>query len=245
MRNIKLIIEYEGTNYSGWQWQNTSPSIQGAIMDALKELTGEDLIVSGASRTDAGVHAFGQVACFKTESRLSTYTFMQGLNAKLPGDIIIKEASEVALDFDPRRKSKQKTYVYKILNRDHPSAVYRKFSWFVFRPLDRDLMREGALHMIGEKNFSSFEAAESDSLHSIREVLSVDIHDSEEGLLIVEVKGTAFLRHMVRIMVGTLVELGKGRLKPDDIRRIIEARDRTAAHMTAPPQGLFLVKIDY
>lgn len=245
MRNIRLLIEYEGTNYAGWQFQPTLPTVQGAIISAIKELTGEEAEVKGASRTDAGVHAFWQVASFVTVSSIPVFNIRQGLNSYLPKDIIIKDAAEVSPEFDPRRDSKEKTYVYKILNRSYPSALQRNFCWHVFKPLDVRLMREGAAHIIGEKDFSSFRAADSDAPHSIREVRSVEITEKGEGLLEIEVRGTAFLRHMVRIMVGTLVSVGKGKLKPEEVGSIIESKDRSKAGMTAPPQGLFLMKIEY
>lgn len=245
MRNIRLLIEYEGTNYAGWQVQEGLPTIQGTLMEAAKKLTGEEVTVFGASRTDAGVHAFGQVASFRTEKAYPPFNIRQGLNSFLPEDIVVKDASEAPEDFDPRRGSKGKVYVYKVLNRSYPSALLRNFAWHVFKPLDIEKMREGAKHLIGEKDFSSFRAADSDAAHSIREVTSVNIETSGEGLIEIEVRGTAFLRHMIRIMAGTLVALGKGKFGPEEIQRIIEAKDRAAAAMTAPPQGLMLMKVEY
>lgn len=246
MRNIKLLVEYEGTNYSGWQVQNGFPTIQGALIKSVSELTCTETHVNGASRTDAGVHAYWQVANFLTEARIPLVGIRNGLNTKLPKDISIRDVSEAPLEFDPRRHSKEKTYIYKVLNRPYSSALLRNFSWQVFKPLDVSLMRQGAVHMIGEKDFSSFRAAGCDVNHSIREVLSINIVEKEEpGLIEFEVRGTAFLRHMVRIMVGTLVAVGKGKIKPDDVHGVIESKDRTAAAMTAPPQGLCLMKIEY
>lgn len=246
MRNIKLIIEYEGTNYSGWQFQEGLPTIQGALIDAARRLTlCEDAAIFGASRTDAGVHALGQVASLKAQTGISTHAVMHGMNAFLPHDIVVKSATEMPLDFDPRRGSKGKIYVYRIINRDHPSALMRNFSWNIFKPLDLGAMREAATHFIGEKDFASFMAADSDALHSVREVTSVEIFEKEDGLVEVEVRGTAFLRHMVRIMTGTLVAVGKGKLKPSGIPSIIEARNREAAAMTAPARGLCLMKVEY
>lgn len=245
MRNIRLLIEYEGTHYAGWQRQAGHPTIQGKLTEAIEKLTGSPVNLAGASRTDAGVHAWGQVANFKTESRIPLLGIRQGLNSILPEDIVVKDATEAGPEFDSRRGSTGKTYVYKVLNRRYPSSIRRNFSWFVYQPLDVGLMREGAKHMIGEKDFSSFRAADSDALHSIREVTSIEVSEKPEGMIEFEVKGTAFLRHMVRIMVGTLVTLGKGKLKPGDIKAIIEAKNREAAAMTAPPQGLFLVKVEY
>lgn len=246
MRNIKLVIEYEGTAYSGWQAQEALPTVQGALIEAARRLTLDgSAMVSGASRTDAGVHALGQVASLKARTNLSCYSIKQGMNAFLPHDIVVREAVEMQPDFDPRRGSKGKVYLYRIVNRDHPSALLRNFSWNIFRPLDLGAMRHGAPHFIGEKDFSSFMAADSDALHAIREVTAITIFEKEDGLVEIEVRGTAFLRHMVRIMVGTLVAVGKGKLAPGDIKGIIEARSRAAAAMTAPPQGLCLVKVEY
>lgn len=245
MRNIRLLIEYEGTNYSGWQLQPSLPTIQGALVSAVKELTGEAVEVRGASRTDAGVHAFGQVAAFNTSSLIPAFNIRQGLNSYLPKDIIVKDASDAPAEFDPRRDSTGKVYRYDILNRSYPSALRRNFVWHVFKPLDLRLMRGGAGHIIGEKDFSSFRAADSDAPHSVREVTSVAVEEKGDGFIEIEVRGTAFLRHMVRIMVGTLVAVGKGKLKPEGVARIIEAKDRSAAGMTAPPQGLTLIEVRY
>lgn len=244
-QNIRLIVEYEGTGYAGWQFQAGLPTIQGELAAALKRLTGQEPKLIGASRTDRGVHAFGQVVNFHTESRIPLNGMLMGLNSLLPPDIAIKAVEEAGPEFDARRDARGKTYVYKLLNRGFPSAILRRFTWFVHKPLDISLMREGALHMVGRKDFSSFMAAHSDSLHSVREVTSVEVRDAVEGVIEIEVRGTAFLRHMVRIMAGTLVAAGSGRIAPAQIEAIIEARDRTKAPMTAPPQGLFLMKVEY
>lgn len=245
MRNIRLIIEYDGTGYAGWQVQKEVPTVQGELVRAVKALTGEDIVVNGASRTDAGVHAMAQTANFITGSSIPERGILQGLNSLLPGDIVIKDVTVVPEVFDSRRASKGKTYLYRVINRPYPSALLRRYSWFVFKPLDVWLMREAARHFIGEKDFSSFMAADSDARHAVRNVNSFKIFEREEGLIELEVRGTAFLRHMVRIMVGTAVTVGKGSLKPDDVQRIIGAKDRTAAPVTAPPQGLFLVEVEY
>src|SRR3972149_1215067 len=206
MRNIKLLVEYEGTNYAGWQAQRESPTVQAAIAEAIRKLTGEDSALTGASRTDAGVHALAQVANFRTSSRIPESGMMNGLNALLPEDIVIKEATEVPLEFDSRRGARSKTYLYRVLNRDYPSALLRRYAWHVRWPLEVDLMREAATHFPGgRKDFSSFRAAGSDAPHSVREVLSLKINRREGELVEFEISGTAFLRHMVRIMAGTLV----------------------------------------
>lgn len=246
MRNYKLIVEYEGTNYSGWQTQTILPTIQGTLIQAARRLTRDgNASVAGASRTDAGVHALGQVASLKANTNISCQDLIKGLNFFLPDDIVVKQAIDMPLDFDPRRGSQGKVYLYRIVNRNHPSALLRNFSWNVLMPLDLDAMREAAPHFIGEKNFSSFMAAGSDANHPVREVTAVEIFEKEDGLIEIEVRGTAFLRHMVRIMVGTLVAVGKGKLRPAEIKDIIAARRRAAAFMTAPAGGLCLVKVEY
>ncbi|MBI5971543.1 MAG: tRNA pseudouridine(38-40) synthase TruA [Deltaproteobacteria bacterium] len=245
MRNIRLLIEYEGTNYCGWQEQERVPTVQGTLRVAIKKLTQEDVQLFGASRTDAGVHALGQVANFHTASNVPCQRFLHGLNFMLPGDITVKDAADAPIEFDSRKDSIGKTYLYKLLNRPYPSALLHRYSWHVRRPLDVVLIREASAHFIGEKNFASFMAAGSDALHSIREVTGITIAEKGDGLIEIEFKGAAFLRHMVRIMTGTLVAAGKGKIKPSDIPAIIEARDRTAAFTTAPPEGLFLASVEY
>ncbi len=245
MRNIKLLIEYEGTRYAGWQIQENLPTIQGTIQEKLRIMTGEEIKLTASSRTDAGVHALGQTANFCTESHIPPRSIQMGINALLPDDIVIKKAEEVPLDFDSRRNTKAKTYRYLILNRSYSSAIYRNFSWHVFQKLDIDAMRKAAGYLIGKKDFTSFRAAECDALHSVREILSFSIEKKDDGFLEIEVKGTAFLRHMVRIMVGTMVAVGKGKIKPDDFQAIIDAKDRRLAGMTAPPHGLFLKEVEY
>ncbi len=245
MRNIRLLVEYEGTNYAGWQVQSSLPSIQGTILQAIKRLTGEDVRLVGASRTDSGVHAMGQVANFKTSSSIPPGGIQRGLNSLLPEDIVIKGVDEVSLDFDARRDAKSKTYLYRILNRDYPTALFRRYSWFVHYHLDVEAMKEGSRFFIGKKDFSSFRASGSDAPHSVREILSIDIEKKGDGFIDIRIKGTAFLRHMVRIIVGTLVTLGRGKIHIGDIPGIIEAKRREASPVTAPPQGLFLVEVEY
>ncbi len=245
MRNIRLVIEYEGTSYAGWQVQEGLPTIQGALTEAARKLTQKEAVITGASRTDAGVHALGQVASLRTESAIPCWNITQGMNVFLPKDIVIKDAFDAPPEFDPRKDSKGKVYVYRIINRGHPSALLRNFTWHIFNPLDIVAMQQAAAHLIGEKDFSSFRAAGCEALHAKREVTSVNISKKEDGLVEIEVRGTAFLRHMVRIMAGTLVAVGKGKLSSDEVLRILEARDRTLASQTAPARGLVLVKVEY
>ncbi len=245
MRNVKLVIEYEGTGYAGWQEQSGLPTIQASVASAIAKLTNEPVKLFGASRTDAGVHALGQTANFTTNSNIPAHGIVNGLNSLLPEEIVIRDAEDAPPEFDSRRLSVGKVYVYKIVNRPCPSAIMRRFTWFIPRHLDVALMRQAAGHFIGEKDFTSFRAAHSDALHSIRTVTSVDIQEKGDGLIEIEVRGNAFLRHMIRIMIGTLVAVGRGNIKPDDVHAIIVARDRKAAQMTAPAKGLCLVRVDY
>ncbi|VAW36984.1 tRNA pseudouridine(38-40) synthase [hydrothermal vent metagenome] len=257
MRNIKLTIEYDGTNYSGWQIQPDSPTIQGELETAVRMIiafkTSSDNTPSdpsysgihGASRTDAGVHAFAHVATFKTDTDIPLYGIIRGLNSVLPRDIAIKEAVEVPADFDARRDSKGKTYLYKVLTGPTRSPIYRNRCWHLREGLDIELMQEGASLLVGEKDFSSFRASGCGAKHPIREVTSFTVESKGDGFIEFTVRGTAFLRHMVRIMVGTLVEVGRGKVTINEFRGIIEARERTAAPYTAPPQGLYLMATEY
>ncbi len=246
MRNIKLLLEYEGTNYVGWQVQPNGPSIQGEVLGAIKSLTGEAVKLTGASRTDSGVHSAGQVANFTTASVIPAPVIQRGLNAYLPHDIVVAGAEEVPIEFDSRGGVSVKTYIYSIMARPYPSPLLRRFSWFIPRPLDLDAMREGAGFFPGGlKDFTSFRAANSDAAHSRREVLSVEINEGDAGLIEIEVRGRAFLRHMVRIMAGTLVAVGLGKITPARVGEIIKARDRSLAPKTAPAKGLLLKNILY
>jgi len=246
MRNIKLLLEYDGTNYVGWQVQLNGPTIQGELLGAIKSLTGEAVRLTGASRTDSGVHSVGQVANFSTASLLPAPVIRRGLNAYLPCDIVVAGAEEAPIEFDSRGGVSVKTYIYSLVARPYPSPLLRRFSWFIPCPLDVSAMREGARFFPGGlKDFTSFRAANSDAKHSRREVLSVDITEGEAGLIEIEVKGRAFLRHMVRIMAGTLVAVGLGKITPARVGEIIEARDRGLAPRTAPAKGLLLKEIRY
>ncbi len=247
-RKIRLTIEYDGARYVGWQVQKNGKSIQGALNSALSVMTGREVKVAGASRTDAGVHAIAQCAAFVTVSSIPVEGFVGGLNALLPEDIAVTAATEVEMAFDPRRDSKGKVYVYRLFNGKVRSPLLRRNSWFVRTPLDIGRMREAANHFVGRKDFTSFRATGSDAPHSVREITAVTLFDRTSvapGLIEIEVRGTAFLRHMVRIMAGTLVAAGAGLIEPVDVGKIIEARDRAEAPQTAPALGLSLVHIEY
>lgn len=244
MRNIRLLIEYEGTNYSGWQIQSTLPTIQGTIQEAVRELTGERVKLFGASRTDAGVHARGQVANFQIDSIIDPESFAGGLNLKLPLDIVIKESTEADIGFHSSLDAKEKLYLYRLERRRYRSVLSRNFAWHFFQPLDVELMREGAGRFIGKKDFASFMADGSRVKSTQREIFSIELREDKDFLELF-VRGDSFLRHMVRIMVGTLVTLGKGKLTLDDIDRIFEAGVRREAAQTAPSRGLHLVEVIY
>jgi tRNA pseudouridine38-40 synthase len=244
MKNVRLLIEYEGTNYSGWQIQSTLPTIQGTIEEAILELTGKRVKLFGASRTDAGVHALGQVANFHIDSAVEPDGFAGGLNLTLPLDIVIKESSEVGNDFHSSLHAKEKLYMYRIERRRYRTVLSRNFAWHFFQPLDVELMREGTKRFIGKRDFSSFMADGSRVKTTEKEISLFEV--KEEGdFLEIYIRGDAFLRHMVRIMVGTLTTLGKGKLTLDDIDRIFEAGVRREAAQTAPPHGLHLVEVIY
>jgi len=219
-------------------------TIQGTLSKCLNKLLGEEIKVYGASRTDSGVHALWQVAAFNTLTQIPLTGMQRMLNLTLPPDIVVKKVEEVALDFDPRRGTKYKSYVYRILNGPYRSALYKRFSWFIYHQLDVNLMNEAAKHLVGRKDFTSFRASGSDAPHSVREIHSLNVC-SEGDFVTVEINGTAFLRHMVRIIVGTLVSIGEGKVSADDLLMILDAKDRTKAGKTAPPQGLFLKEIAY
>ena len=245
MRNIKIVLEYDGTYYAGWQIQPKFPTVHGALSDAVGKLIGAETKVIGASRTDAGVHATGQVANFLTEAIIPLKGIANALNALLPPDIAVRQAEEVSLEFDSRKDAKSKTYLYRVLNGGFRTALFRDRCWHVMQPLDIGVMQKGAGLFVGKKDFSSFRAADCDSLHPMREIISFTVTGKEDGFIDFTVKGTAFLRHMVRIMAGTLVTAGRARITLDDISAIIEARDRTSAPLTAPAKGLFLKEVEY
>ena len=244
MRRIFLEIAYDGTNYSGWQVQNNAVSIQETIDKALSEWLGEEIHTIGASRTDAGVHARGNVAVFDTESLIPADKFAFGLNARLPEDISIQESFEVPAEFHPRFTETIKTYEYKILNRKFPDPTRRNDSLFYYGKLNVDAMNEAASYLVGPHDFKSFCAVNHDAKTTVRTIYSAMV-DKDGDLIIFEITGNGFLYNMVRIIAGTLIEVGKGKLKPEDIKMIMEARDRQKAGPTAPAHGLTLVEIEY
>lgn len=244
MRRIFLEIAYDGTNYSGWQVQNNAVSVQETIDKALSEWLGEEIHTIGASRTDAGVHARGNVAVFDTESLIPADKFSFGLNARLPEDISIQESFEVPAEFHPRFTETIKTYEYKILNRRFPDPTRRNDSLFYYGKLNVDAMNEAAAYLVGPHDFKSFCAGNHDAKTTVRTIYSAMV-DKDGDIITFEITGNGFLYNMVRIIAGTLIEVGKGKLKPEDIKMIMEARDRQKAGPTAPAHGLTLVEIEY
>lgn len=251
MRHFKLTIAYDGTDFHGWQMQTNKPTIQGEIVNVLQRLTQEKVFVHGAGRTDAGVHALGQVASFRTHSVLSAQEFQRALNALLPPTIRVVAAEEVGPDFHARWSALRKTYRYRLYRgKVVPPALWRYVLHYPF-PLDEDAMRDAAGRFVGVHDFSAF-AASADSEDAERErtaqreIYSTELARNEDGEeLVFTVSGRSFLRYMVRKMVGTLLEVGRGRLKPEDIDRLYESKDRSKAGPTIPPQGLVMVEVQH
>ena len=244
MKRIKLTVAYDGTDYCGWQVQNNGPTIEGELNKVLSRVTGTPVKVIGASRTDAGVHAKGNVAVFDTESRIPPERFMYVLNSFLPPDVVVTNSCRVAGDWHPRHCDSEKTYEYRVLNREVPDPLHRRDAYFVSYPLNLPNMRRAAAALTGTHDFKSFCCAQSEAENTVRTLYELDIRKDGE-LLVFTARGSGFLYNMVRILVGTLLEVGRGKRKPEDMPAILEKKDRQAAGMTAPPQGLTLVEIRY
>jgi tRNA pseudouridine38-40 synthase len=244
MRRIKLIVAYDGTEYSGWQIQPEAPTIEMCLDKAIHELTGENVHVTGASRTDAGVHAYGNVAVFDTESTIPGDRFTFALNRFLPDSIVIQDSWEVSVDFHPRHCNTRKTYEYRILNTAVPLPQKRNFTWHVAGSIDIEKMKEAAAYIVGEHDFKSFCCVRTQAESTVRTIYSLEVLQ-EGSEIIIRIKGNGFLYNMVRIITGTLIQVGKGRFSPEYVKQMLEAKDRTVAGQTAPPQGLTLVGIEY
>lgn len=245
MPTLRLHIAYAGTHYHGWQKQRGLPTVEGEILKGLQQiLNGADFEFQGASRTDAGVHALGQVASLVHETSRVPWDFVRGLNALTEDDITINHAEEVADGFNARHDSRGKIYRYTIWNYRFHHPLLKHLMWRVKETLDVDRMRIAAAYLVGTFDFSSFRAADCQAKSTMREIRRVDIK-VDDRRIIIEVEGSAFLKYMVRIMVGTLVDVGSGLIAPDDLPKIIEAKDRAAAGVTAQPQGLQLVEVFY
>ncbi|HYR54915.1 MAG TPA: tRNA pseudouridine(38-40) synthase TruA [Myxococcaceae bacterium] len=245
MPRLKLILEYDGTSYVGWQAQENGPSIHREVERAVGSLLGEQVAIVAAARTDSGVHAAGQVVCFSTQLELPLKAYWMGLNRLLPKDISVVAAAEVPESFDPRRLARGKRYRYLIFNRRTPSALRRRTHWQIFQPLDVASMQAAGALLLGRRDFSAFRAADCQASHAIRELRTVSISGEAGGEIAVSIEGTAFLKHMVRNIVGTLVEVGRGHREIEWVKDIRDSLDRRRSGPTAPPQGLTLMEVRY
>lgn len=244
MKRIMLIVAYDGTRYHGWQVQQNSETIEGVLNRCLSALLQEEIEVIGASRTDAGVHALGNVAVFDTQTRIPAEKIAYALNIRLPEDIRIQESKEVDSTFHPRHCDSRKTYEYRIYNAPFPMPTERLYSHFSYTPLDIGRMQDAAAHLVGTHDFKSFCSVDAQVESTVRQVDHVEVC-KKGNLITIRVTGRGFLYNMVRIMAGTLMEVGRGRIGPQEIVRILEAKDRAAAGPTAPACGLTLVKYEF
>jgi len=243
-RNIKVVVEYDGTDYFGFQRQPGRRTIQRELEWALSRITKETIKVVGAGRTDAGVHALGQVISFKTEGTIPTERIPVALNSLLSRDIVARSAEEMPPEYHARYSAKSRAYRYVILNDEVPSALFGRFTWFIPHKLNLDSMAEAAEYLVGKHDFTSFSAADMDTPTRVREVMSLAVGKRDE-LVVFDIMANAFLHSMARIIVGTIVEVGLGRRKPEEIKDILDAKDRRLAGKTAPPQGLVLMEVTY
>ena len=244
MKRVRLTVAYDGTNYHGWQVQDNGITIEAELNRCLSELFGEKIEVIGASRTDSGVHALGNIAVFDTESRMPAEKISYALNQRLPEDIRIQKSEEVAPDWHPRHCESRKTYEYRIYRAEFPMPVKRLYTYFTYRPLDVGKMREAAAFLEGEHDFKSFCQTGAQVESTVRTVYSVNVEE-QGSELVIRVSGNGFLYNMVRIMAGTLMEVGLGKRAPESMGDLLAARDRSAAGATAPACGLTLVKYEF
>jgi tRNA pseudouridine38-40 synthase len=245
-KNIKMVLEYDGSQYHGWQWQKNALTIQAIVEEKIQVITQESVRVIASGRTDAGVHALHQVCHFFTRSELDPESIRRGLNSLLPEDIFVRHAEQVPLDFHARYSVKSKTYEYRILNREQPDLFVRHYTWHVARKLDLAGMERCVSLLKGRHDFSSFRSSGSENLNPIREMIRSELHGSpEQGLIRFIFEADGFLRHMVRNIMGTVIEAGSGKITSGEFLQIFEARDRKRAGLKAPPQGLFLTMVRY
>ena len=244
-RNLKLVIEYDGTGLAGWQRQADRPTVQGLLETALARLTGETITVFGAGRTDAGVHARGQAASLRTASRLSLEEIRRGLNALVPDQIAVLSVEEVPLDFHARYSARTKVYDYDLMVSAVRPALERRFLWHQRPGLDVEAMARALPVIVGRHDFAGFQSSGSSVQTTVREVIAARLETRPDGLVRISIEADGFLRHMVRAIVGTLVEVGRGRMTPEAFADLLSIRDRSRAGPTAPARGLFLRKVRY
>ena len=245
LQNFKLLIEYDGTSYNGWQIQKNGRTIQGEIEKALSIMTGKKIVITGSGRTDAGVHAFGQTANFICNTEISSLAFQKGLNSLTPEDIIIKSCQCVEKDFHSRFSAKSKIYIYRILNSEHPSAVCRWYAWHIRKKLDLDLMRCALDLTIGRHDFKAFEGSGSPRPDTTRIIFNTKIEKKNHNYIHIKIEANGFLRYMMRNIAGTLVDVGTGKITTDTFNKILLSKDRNLAGITAPAHGLFLMHVRY
>ena len=244
-RNIRLLLEYDGTRYHGWQRQKGDLSIQQVIEEALEHLIREPVKLIGSGRTDAGVHALGQVANFRTANTIPLKAFHDGLNSMLPDDIAVLEAREAAPEFHARKSALAKTYEYRILNRPSRSPLHHHYGWWLAQQLDLEAMRMAAAALPREHDFSAFRASGSGNRNPVRRIFTARWQSHPGGWLRFTITGNGFLRGMVRSLVGTMVEIGKGKAAPELLAELLQSGERRRAGPTAPAQGLYLVEVVY
>lgn len=244
MKRIAMRVAYDGTAYHGWQIQDNALTVEQVLTETLRELLQENVELIGASRTDAGVHAKGNVAVFDTDTSIPGEKIAYALNSRLPEDIVVVQSKEVSTDFHPRYTKSSKTYEYRIWNKTFPDPILRKYTHFYYGKLDEKLMQEAADFLVGEHDFASFCSAGAQVQSTVREIYDIKI-TRKEDILTISITGNGFLYNMVRIIAGTLIEAGAGKYSGEKIKEILEACDRSKAGPTAPACGLHLMRIDY
>ncbi len=244
MKRVKMVVAYDGTNYSGWQLQKNAVTIEEKLNEALYDLLGEEIQVTGASRTDAGVHSLGNVCIFDTETRMPAEKICYALNTRLPEDIVVQSSCEVEADFHPRAGKSQKTYEYRILNRQFRDPTRRLNTYFYHYDLDIEAMGKAASYLEGEHDFKSFCSVHAQVESTVRTIYGCTVN-KEEDMIRIRVSGNGFLYNMVRIIAGTLIEVGAGKRKPEEILDMLEKTDRQSAGATAPACGLTMIGIEY
>ena len=241
---VKLVVAYEGTNYCGWQIQPNGITIEQVLNETLSSLLGEEITVTGASRTDAGVHSLGNVAVFETHTKMPAEKISFALNQRLPEDIVVQESCQVPEDFHPRFSKSRKTYEYRILNCRFRQPLERRTSYFYHYPLDVRAMQKAAAYLVGEHDFTSFASVHAQTNTYVRTIYALDVV-REGDMIRIRVQGNGFLYNMVRIIAGTLIQVGAGIKKPEDMESILAGKDRELAGPTAPAHGLTMIGLDY